>query len=94
MQFLHPDYDSLDWITRKEIMGSTHHLVLKLAHFTEFAFLGFLSSGLVAYLNRLRHKLRLWLEWQSRSPSACCTPYPMRSTRFFKPRSQHEGCAH
>ena len=38
MQFLHPDYDSLDWITRKEIMESTHHLMLKLAHFTESRF--------------------------------------------------------
>lgn len=63
MYVLHPDYDSLDWSTRMEIMESTHHLVRKLAHFAEFALLGFLSGGLIAYLNRRRHKLRLWLEW-------------------------------
>jgi VanZ family protein len=63
MHFLHPDYDSLDWNTQMDIMKSTHHLVRKLAHFAEFALLGFLSSGLVAYLNRRKHWFKLWLEW-------------------------------
>jgi VanZ family protein len=63
VDILYPDYNSLDWDTQMEVMRSTHHLVRKLAHFAEFALLGFLSSGLVAYLNRRKHWIKLWLEW-------------------------------
>lgn len=63
MHLLHPDYDSLDWSTRMEIMASTHRLVRKLAHFAEFGLLGFLSAWLVAYVNRRKKWIRAWLEW-------------------------------
>lgn len=63
MYLLHPDYDSLKWSTRMEIMASTHRLVRKLAHFAEFGLLGFLSAWLVAYVNRRKKWIRAWLEW-------------------------------
>jgi len=63
MHLLHPDYDSLDWNTRMEIMAPTHRLVRKLAHFAEFGRLGFLSAWLVAYVNRRKKWIRAWLEW-------------------------------
>lgn len=63
VHLLHPDYDSLNWSTRMEIMASTHRLVRKLAHFAEFGLLGFLSAWLVAYVNRRKKWIRAWLEW-------------------------------
>ena len=63
VHLLYPDYDGLDWNTRMDIMESTHHLVRKLAHFLEFALLGFLSTGLVLYVNRRKHWVKKWLEW-------------------------------
>ena len=63
MYLLHPDYDSLKWSMRMEIMASTHRLVRKLAHFAEFGLLGFLSAWLVAYVNRRKKWIRAWLEW-------------------------------
>jgi VanZ family protein len=61
--FFHPDYDDLDLLSRLDIMRSFHHAVRKLAHFTEFGLLGFLSTGLVLYVNCRKHWVKPWLEW-------------------------------
>lgn len=73
MHLLHPDYDSLDWSTRMDIMASTHRLVRKLAHFAEFGLLGFLSAWLVTYVNRRKKWVRAWLEWLI--PTVFCLLY-------------------
>lgn len=73
IHLLHPDYDDLDWDTRMDIMASTHLLVRKLAHFAEFGLLGFLSTCLVAYVNRRKRWLKPWLEWVI--PTVFCLLY-------------------
>ena len=73
MHLLYPNYDDLDWNTRMEIMSSTHHLVRKLAHFAEFGLLGFLTTGLVIYVNRRKHWIKRWLEWVI--PTVFCLLY-------------------
>lgn len=73
MHILHPDYDDLDWETQMEIMASTHHLVRKLAHFAEFGLLGFLTTGLVIYVNRRKRWIKRWLEWVI--PTVFCLLY-------------------
>ena len=73
MHLLHPDYDDLDWDTQMEIMASTHHLVRKLAHFAEFGLLGFLTTGLVVYVNGRKHWIKRWLEWVI--PTVFCLLY-------------------
>jgi VanZ family protein len=73
MHILHPDYDDLDWDTQMEIMASTHHLVRKLAHFAEFGLLGFLTTGLVIYVNRRKRWIKRWLEWVI--PTVFCLLY-------------------
>ena len=70
---LYPNYDDLFWIDQMRIMDSTHHLVRKLAHFSEFGLLGFLSAWLVSYVNRRKHWFKTWPEWVI--PAAFCLLY-------------------
>ena len=61
--FLYPDYDDLDYISKLDITFGLHRFVRKLAHFSEFGLLGFLSAWLISYVNRRKHWVKPWLEW-------------------------------
>ncbi|MBR5124198.1 MAG: VanZ family protein [Clostridia bacterium] len=75
LPILHPEYDTLSEADQRAAMEQTHHLVRKLAHFLEYALLGFLSSALLLYLNHrvLRGRGWLWATWIA--PPLFCLVY-------------------
>ena len=75
LPILHPEYDTLSEADQRAAMEQTHHLVRKLAHFLEYALLGFLSAALLLYLNHrvLRGRGWLWATWVA--PPLFCLVY-------------------
>ena len=61
----YPDFDSLGYEEQLDATEHTHHIVRKMAHFLEYALLGFLSTGLLIYLNRRIRRARVpkWATW-------------------------------
>ena len=73
VDLLYPENRDMNSEARNELLRSTQRFVRKLAHFAEFALLGFLSTGLLCYLNRWKHKLKTWFLWLI--PAAFCLLY-------------------
>ncbi len=65
LPIFHPEYETLGYEERLDAMEHTHHIVRKMAHFLEYALLGFLSTGLLLYLNRriCRARVQKWATW-------------------------------
>ncbi len=63
MKLLYPDLNKATAEVQRESMEHVGHIVRKLAHFSEFALLGFLSTGLLLYLDHRRHRLKTWQLW-------------------------------
>ena len=65
LPLIHPEYDTLGYHDKLAAMEHTHHIVRKMAHFLEYALLGFLSTGLLIYLNRRIRRARVpkWATW-------------------------------
>ncbi len=58
---VYPDLEQRPPAEQQNIFTSMHHIVRKLAHFSEFALLGFLTTLLVMHLSRRLVFLRAWL---------------------------------
>ncbi len=58
----YPDIQQRPVEEQNSIFRSVHHLVRKMAHFLEFALLGFLSALLIFHISRRLTVLRLWLQ--------------------------------
>lgn len=63
VKLLYPDFEQMSYNEKSELMSSTQHIIRKLAHFSEFALLGFLLTGLLLYLNHRFRKLKARLTW-------------------------------
>lgn len=59
VRFLVSNYDSLDRNTQNTLNAQTEHLIRKLAHFTEFALLGFFLLCHICAIARL-HPIPFW----------------------------------
>ncbi len=63
VDIVYPDLEQKPAYEQESIFNQMHHLVRKLAHFSEFALLGFLSALLCLHIRRRAPRLRLWLTW-------------------------------
>ena len=65
VRIIYPDYENMAYNDQLAAMESAHHYVRKVAHFLEYALLGFLTSGLLLFLRRYlsRRKLERWKTW-------------------------------
>ncbi len=65
LPILHPEYDTLSYNDKLAAMEDTHRIVRKMAHFLEYALLGFLFTSLLLYLNRRIRRARVakWATW-------------------------------
>ena len=65
VRVFHPEYDTLGAEDKVAAMEHTHHIVRKMAHFLEYALLGFLFTALLLYLNRRIRRARVakWATW-------------------------------
>ncbi len=70
---VYPDIEQRPSAEQDSIFTSMHHFVRKLAHFSEFALLGFLSMLLLCHLAQRLSALRLWMQWVI--PTAFCLLY-------------------
>lgn len=68
-----PDFDSLPQAEQQLMETRVHHAVRKIAHFLEYALLGFLTACLTVYLHRLFTRIRSWQTWVI--PAAFCLLY-------------------
>lgn len=68
-----PDFDSLPQAEQQLMETRVHHAVRKIAHFLEYALLGFLTACLTVYLRRLFTRIRPWQTWVI--PAAFCLLY-------------------
>lgn len=73
LDIFYPGYDEMGTVKRYVILNKVHKLIRKVAHFTEFCLLGFLSTGLLLFLNHRKRVLKIWLEWCI--PVAFCLLY-------------------
>ena len=65
LPIFHPEYDTLSYNDKLAAMEDTHRIVRKMAHFLEYALLGFLFTSLLLYLNRRirRARVQKWATW-------------------------------
>ncbi len=70
---VYPDIEELPPAEQESIFESVHHIVRKLAHFLEFALLGFLSYLLIRHLSRRLPALVPWL--RGSIPAGFCLLY-------------------
>ena len=63
LKILHPDFENYAYKDQVRVQQEVKHLIRKLAHFTEFALLGFFSADLILHVNRRKHWIKKWLEW-------------------------------
>ncbi len=70
VNILCPNYDRLDGQEQWIFLGFMRTVVRKVAHFLEFALLGFLSGWLMLHLRRRRVCIKLWMTWAF--PAAFC----------------------
>ena len=68
-----PDFDSLPQAEQQLMETRVHHAVRKIAHFLEYALLGFLTACLTVYLRRLFTRIRPWQTWVI--PAGFCLLY-------------------
>ena len=70
---IYPDFDQRPAVEQESIFQKVHKFIRKLAHFSEFALLGFLSTLLVAHLAVRFSRLTAVLQWLV--PAAFCLAY-------------------
>ncbi len=63
VDILCPDFDQLDGVESHLFMTMMRKVIRKVAHFLEFALLGFLSGWLMLHLNRRHKRIRMWMTW-------------------------------
>ncbi len=63
VDYVYPDIDEKPPEVREPLLQNLHHLIRKLAHFTEYALLGILTASLIMHLSRRVSFLRPWLRW-------------------------------
>lgn len=68
-----PDFDSLPQAEQQLMETRVHHAVRKIAHFLEYALLGFLTACLTVYLRHLLTRIRPWQTWVI--PTGFCLLY-------------------
>ena len=70
---MYPDFDQRPAAEQESIFQKVHKFIRKLAHFSEFALLGFLTAFLVAHLAARFLRLTAILQWVR--PAAFCLLY-------------------
>lgn len=70
---MYPDFDQRPAVEQESIFQKVHKFIRKLAHFSEFALLGFLTALLVAHLAARFSRLTAVLQWLV--PAAFCLAY-------------------
>ena len=70
---IYPDFDQRPAVEQESIFQKVHKFIRKLAHFSEFALLGFLTALLVAHLAARFSRLTAILQWLV--PAAFCLAY-------------------
>ena len=70
---LHPHFDEYPPQKQADVREDVHHLVRKLAHFSEFAALGVLSAAFLFHMDSRRRALRGW--WKVGISAGFCLAY-------------------
>ncbi len=73
VKILYPDFDTYEYLEKQQIVRGLNKIVRKVAHFAEFALLGFLASALLLHLRRRWKWLRRWMTWVF--PTVFCLLY-------------------
>lgn len=63
VDYLFPNFDDLKPKEQVRLMNYMRVIVRKVAHFLEFALLGFLSGWLMLHFHRRKKRIKLWMTW-------------------------------